>query len=80
MKVVRIAGGFLLLGLGVVMLVTPGPGWLAIAAGVGLLAKDYGWARRSLERLRERKSYVTSAFRRTNFARGPAKAGHHVRS
>ena len=66
MKVVRIAGGFLLIGLGAVMLVTPGPGWLSIAAGVGLLAKDYEWARRW-------QSYAVSAFRRT-------KTGHHVRS
>jgi len=69
MKMVRITGGFLLIGLGLVMLVTPGPGWLSIAAGVGFLAKDYDWARRWLERLREKKSDVVSAFRRTNIAR-----------
>ena len=53
MKVVRIAGGFALLGLGVVMLVTPGPGLLSIAAGVALLANDYDWARSWRDRLRE---------------------------
>jgi len=53
MKVLRIAGGFALLGLGIVMLVTPGPGWLSIAAGVALLAEDFEWARRWRERLRE---------------------------
>ena len=53
MKVLRIAGGFALLGLGIVMLVTPGPGWLSIAAGVALLAEDFDWARRWRERLRE---------------------------
>jgi putative transmembrane protein PGPGW len=53
MKVVRLAGGFGLLGLGMVMLVTPGPGLLSIAAGVALLADDYEWARRWRDRLRE---------------------------
>ena len=53
MKVLRMAGGFVLLGLGIVMLVTPGPGWLSIAAGVALLAEDFEWARRWRERLRE---------------------------
>ena len=53
MRILRIAGGFALLGLGIVMLVTPGPGWLSIAAGVALLAEDFEWARRWRERLRE---------------------------
>jgi hypothetical protein len=53
MKILRIVGGFMLIALGTVMLVTPGPGWLSIAAGVALLAKDYEWARRALDRLRE---------------------------
>jgi hypothetical protein len=52
-KTLRIAGGFALGGLGIVMLVTPGPGWLSIAAGVALLAEDFEWARRWRERLRE---------------------------
>lgn len=53
MKVLRLVGGFTLIALGAVMLVTPGPGWLAIFAGVALLAKDYEWARRWLDKLRE---------------------------
>lgn len=53
MKVLRITGGFALLGLGIVMLVTPGPGWLSIAGGVALLAEDFEWARRWRQRLRE---------------------------
>jgi len=52
-KILRIGGGFALLGLGTVMLVTPGPGWLSIAAGVALLAEDFEWARRWRQRLRE---------------------------
>lgn len=50
MRVLRIIGGFALLILGVVMLVTPGPGWLAIAGGIGLLATEFVWARRLADR------------------------------
>lgn len=47
----KVVGGFLLLALGVIMLVTPGPGWLAIAGGIGLLATEFVWARRIRERV-----------------------------
>jgi uncharacterized protein (TIGR02611 family) len=47
----KVVGGFLLLALGIVMLVTPGPGWLAIAGGIGLLATEFMWARRIRERV-----------------------------
>jgi uncharacterized protein (TIGR02611 family) len=46
----KVVGGFLLLALGVVMLVTPGPGWLAIAGGIGALATEFVWARRIRDR------------------------------
>jgi uncharacterized protein (TIGR02611 family) len=49
----RILGGFALLALGVVMLVGPGPGWLVIFLGLGLLAVDFLWARRLLDRLKQ---------------------------
>jgi Putative transmembrane protein (PGPGW) len=62
MKIVRIVGGFALIALGTVMLVTPGPGWLAIAAGVALLAEDYEWARRWRNRLRESGRRLTQHF------------------
>lgn len=51
-RVLRIVGGFLLLALGVVLLVGPGPGWLVILLGLGLLGVDFVWARRLLERLK----------------------------
>ena len=45
-----IAGFFVLL-LGVVMLFTPGPGWAAIILGLGMLALEFTWAERALERV-----------------------------
>lgn len=52
MRAFRIIGGFLLLATGIVMLVTPGPGWLAIAGGLTLLAADFVWAQRLLDRVK----------------------------
>jgi uncharacterized protein (TIGR02611 family) len=47
-------GGTALLVGGVVMLVTPGPGLLGIAAGLAILGKEYHWARRLLRVVHER--------------------------
>ena len=51
MRIARIAGGFTLVAGGLVMLVTPGPGWLTIAAGLALLASEFAWAHRLLDSL-----------------------------
>jgi len=34
------------------MIVTPGPGWLTILLGLGLLAAEFVWARRLMERIK----------------------------
>lgn len=49
----KILGGFTLLGLGAVMLVTPGPGWLVIFLGLTLLAAEFVWARRLMNKMKE---------------------------
>jgi uncharacterized protein (TIGR02611 family) len=46
--------GFTVTLLGVVMLVTPGPGWLMILLGLGVLGVEFVWARRLLRRLKKR--------------------------
>lgn len=46
--------GTMLLAAGLVMLVTPGPGLLAVAAGLAVLAREFAWARRLLDRVRAR--------------------------
>jgi putative transmembrane protein PGPGW len=43
--------GAALIAAGIPMLVLPGPGVLAILAGLSLLAGQFGWARRLLARL-----------------------------
>ena len=48
---VAVVGGTVVLT-GVAMLVLPGPGILAILAGLALLATEFAWARRWLDRAR----------------------------
>jgi uncharacterized protein (TIGR02611 family) len=49
----KIIFGFTLLAVGAAMIITPGPGWLTILLGLGVLAAEFVWARRLLERLKE---------------------------
>jgi len=44
---VAILGGSIT-ALGAVFLITPGPGWLIIFAGLGILASEFAWAERAL--------------------------------
>jgi uncharacterized protein (TIGR02611 family) len=53
-RIARMSLGTLLLVAGVLMLALPGPGWITIAAGLAVLAKDVAWAERALERVRRR--------------------------
>jgi uncharacterized protein (TIGR02611 family) len=53
-RLARMTLGSLVLVAGVAMLALPGPGWLTIAAGLAILAKDVAWAERALERVRRR--------------------------
>ena len=60
-RVFLVIAGFTLLLAGVVMLVTPGPGMLAIFLGLGLLAAEFVCARRLMERIRREGSRVRDA-------------------
>jgi len=51
-RIAWIVAGFALLLAGVVMLVLPGPGWVTIAAGLAILAREFQWARTLLDRLK----------------------------
>jgi Flp pilus assembly protein TadB len=49
----KILIGFTLLAIGSVMIVTPGPGAVTIVLALGVLAAEFVWARRLLDRLKE---------------------------
>ena len=45
--------GFVVLITGAVMMVTPGPGVLVILAGLAILASEWAWAERALDKAKE---------------------------
>ena len=60
-RILKVALGFTLLGLGVALIFTPGPGWLTILLGLGILAAEFGWARRLLDRMKEEGARLRDA-------------------
>jgi tellurite resistance protein TerC len=52
----KILGGFTLLLIGGIMLVTPGPGWLVIFLGLTVLAAEFVWARRLMDRMKHQSN------------------------
>ena len=52
-RLLKIVLGFTLLAIGAAMIVLPGPGWLTIGLGLVVLAAEFVWARRLLNRLKE---------------------------
>lgn len=60
-RLIKIVVGFTVLLAGVVMLVTPGPGWVTIALGLAILAAEFVWARRLLDHLKEKGGKIRDA-------------------
>lgn len=52
-RIFRIVFGFTLLAIGIVMIVTPGPGTLTILLALGVLAAEFVWARRLLAHVKQ---------------------------
>jgi uncharacterized protein (TIGR02611 family) len=65
-RVVFAAAGFVVLLLGIVMLFTPGPGWAVIVLGLGMLALEFAWAERLLERVIDRLERAADQVTRGN--------------
>ncbi len=74
-RVVKIVVGFTILLAGLVMLVTPGPGWVTIAGGLAILATEYVWARRLLDKLKERGVQLRDAVLSSNKQKKQADQG-----
>ncbi len=53
-RVARMSAGSAVLIAGAILLPLPGPGWVVIAIGLGILSKDVAWAERTLDRVRRR--------------------------
>jgi uncharacterized protein (TIGR02611 family) len=57
--------GFLLVAVGLVLLVLPGPGILVVLAGFAVLATQYTWARNALELTRRHAKGAANRVRRS---------------
>jgi uncharacterized protein (TIGR02611 family) len=55
------AVGFTVLAVGVVLLVTPGPGLLVIIAGLAILAHQFAWAATALDKAKARAAQAKGA-------------------
>ncbi len=53
--------GFTVLAVGLVMLLTPGPGLLVVIAGLAILAHEFAWAARALDRAKSRAAQAKEA-------------------
>jgi len=62
----RILGGFTLLLLGVIMFFTPGPGWVVVFLGLTLLAAEFVWARRLMDRMKQEGTRLKDTVLRFN--------------
>lgn len=67
------AVGFTVLAVGIVMLVTPGPGLLVIIAGLAILAHQFAWAATALDKAKARAAQARAAARR----RAAGRAGRN---
>lgn len=63
--VVCVVGATLMLA-GIVMLITPGPGWGAIAAALAVLSIEFAWARRWLLEVKKRSKQAVDMVRSRN--------------
>ena len=63
-RLIKIVVGFTLLVAGLVMLVLPGQGILTIMAALAILATEYVWARRLLDRMKEKAQQAVDVVRR----------------
>jgi uncharacterized protein (TIGR02611 family) len=53
--------GFAVLIAGIAMLVLPGPGWVAIFLGLGILSTEYVWAQRLLAKAKAKAEQAKNA-------------------
>src|SRR4051794_22627448 len=57
--------GIVVIVAGIILLPLPGPGWVVIFAGLGLLATEYEWARRLLRAIKAKAAKLAAKARRT---------------
>jgi uncharacterized protein (TIGR02611 family) len=62
--------GFTVLAVGVAMLVLPGPAFIVIPVGLGILSIEFAWARRWLRRVKQRGATLVDTVKRARSESG----------
>ena len=62
-RAIRLVVGFVVLAVGLAMLVLPGPAIVVIPMGLAILATEFVWARRLLERMKAGAQALRSSLR-----------------
>lgn len=57
--------GFTVLAVGVAMIVLPGPAFIVIPVGLGILSIEFAWARRWLRKVKERGGSIVETLKGT---------------
>ena len=70
---IGVVGGTVL-ALGIVMMVTPGPGIAGILAGLGILAIEFAWARIWLKKIKTKAQGMAAQFQASHQARKADKS------
>jgi tellurite resistance protein TerC len=55
--------GFTVLIIGIAMIVLPGPAFIVIPVGLGILGLEFAWARHWLHKVKERSAQVVNSIR-----------------
>ncbi len=61
-RVITVVTGFTVVLAGIVMLVTPGPGIVAILLGLAMLGTEFVWARKLLKRFKKEANNAKNSF------------------
>jgi tellurite resistance protein TerC len=69
-RLIKIVIGFTIVLFGIIMLVTPGPGLLAIVIGLAILGTEFVWARKLMKRFEKEANNVKNSFLKKIINRG----------
>jgi uncharacterized protein (TIGR02611 family) len=74
---IAVVGGFLVVA-GIALLVLPGPGWLVIFLGLGILATEFVWAERLLNKAKQKAQEARAKVLERKALRRSKKADRRV--
>jgi tellurite resistance protein TerC len=64
--------GFTVLAIGIAMMVLPGPAFIVIPVGLGILGLEFAWARRWLKTVKEKAEAVARTVTKSGSGSDPA--------